>query len=186
MGALVSNLKNALGWSSDLPCVLILGAEFVGKTTLLYKFVDAQNLNAPGPTNGLNFEDWGPHPAGGVIVRQLEMSGSRAVRPLWNQYLPHASALIWVVDAQNRNTLHENKDLLSSALALLKSDSIPLIVALNKSDHEYVIQIEEVTDALALRTIETRRWEVIACDAVSGAGIQDLRDAVARLFAPNA
>lgn len=182
MGTAISNLKIALGASSDSLCVLMLGLDDAGKTTLLYKIVEMPNFNVPGPTNGLNFEDWRK---GDLSVRLLEMGGSNPQRALWSQYIPQASALLWVVDAQNRNRLAESKESLHTAVNLLKSASIPLIVVLNKSDDVDVLQIEEVTELLALRSIETNVWEVIACDAVSGAGMEALRDLLVQKVAPN-
>ena len=77
----------------------MLGLDESGKTTILYKLKTGETVQTI-PTIGFNQED--------IKYKNLKLSiidvgGQERVRKDWKQYYQYASALIFVVDSQNRD-----------------------------------------------------------------------------------
>jgi signal recognition particle receptor subunit beta len=50
---------------------------------------------------------------------------------------------------------------------------LPLLIFANKQDLSLSLNPEEIMDILNLNNIQDRKWTIVACSAVTKAGIQD-------------
>lgn len=83
---------------------------------------------------------------------------------MWERYCRDVNAIIFVVDAADRDAMDVAKDELHSLLKHETLDGIPLLVLANKSDLREKLSVDEVIDALDLKKIVHRE---ISCYGVS-------------------
>ena len=111
--------------------VLLLGADSVGKTTLLY-LLKMNEIVKTIPTIGFNVEDLEYKDR---KIQMWDVGGGEKIRTLWKHYIQHTNGLIWVYDMSKKETYEESQNELKSILndPDIKSD-IPLLIIANKSD----------------------------------------------------
>lgn len=83
---------------------------------------------------------------------------------MWERYCRDVNAIIFVVDAADRDAMPVAKDELHSLLSNQSLDGTPLLVLANKSDLKEKLTVDEVIDALDLKKIVHRE---ISCYGVS-------------------
>lgn len=83
---------------------------------------------------------------------------------MWERYCRDVNAIIFVVDAADRDGMPVAKDELHTLLANESLESIPLLVLANKSDLKDKMTVDEVIEALDLKKIVHRE---ISCYGVS-------------------
>lgn len=83
---------------------------------------------------------------------------------MWERYCRDVNAIIFVVDASDRDAMSVAKDELFSLLQHDTLNTIPLLVLANKSDLKERLSVDEVIEALDLKKIVHRE---ISCYGVS-------------------
>jgi len=156
--------------------ILILGLDGVGKTTILYKF-KLGDVVCTTPTIGFNCET--------IEYRNLRMhvwdvGGQDRVRPLWRHYFSTAQALIYVVDSNDRERIEETREELFKILSEGVLRTVPLLLLANKQDLPHAAKVAELTDLLDLHKEKGRQWFVQGCSAISGAGLYEGMDWLAK------
>jgi len=156
--------------------ILMLGLDAAGKTTILYKF-KLGDVVCTTPTIGFNVEQ--------IDYRNLRMhmwdvGGQDRVRPLWRHYFNSAQALIFVVDSNDRERLDETREELFKILSEGTLSTVPLLVFANKQDLPHAMPIAELTDLLDLHKEKSRKWFMQSCSAVTGAGLFEGMDWLAK------
>merc|ERR1712012_469691 len=122
--------------------VVTLGLDGAGKSTILFKL--KHNEFVPTiPTIGFNVETL---EFKNVKITLWDVGGQHKLRPLWKHYYLNTQAVIFVLDASNRDRL----------------------------DEVGCASIEEITDQFSLyKMCCGRSWHIQACDAKSGEGLQE-------------
>ncbi|KFR05884.1 ADP-ribosylation factor-like 3, partial [Opisthocomus hoazin] len=148
--------------------IVLLGLDNAGKTTLL-KRLASEEVSSITPTQGFNIKSVHSH---GFKLNVWDIGGQRSIRPYWRKYLgstdllggssgrqPGEMGLSW----QELAELTEEESL----------TGVPLLVFANKQDLVTAAPTAEIAEGLSLHTYRDREWQIQACSALSGEGVQD-------------
>ena len=102
-----------------------------------------------------------------------DIGGQREIRPYWRNYYSGTDALIYVVDSSDEARMAELKDNLLELLSEEELASVPLLVLANKQDLDLALGADEVMEHLELSNITDRTWNIQACSAIKGDGLQE-------------
>ncbi len=149
--------------------VVMLGLDAAGKTTLLYKLVNSwEEVISTIPTIGFHVET--------IKFRDLEMicwdvGGCDKIRPLWRHYFINSEALIFVIDANDKERFPEAK----SELEMFLNEnfvplSIPILILANKQDLSGACNVEHVRAAFGINTMDVYARRKVHVQGTSFAG----------------
>ena len=79
-------------------------------------------------------------------------------RPLWYQYYQNSTALIYVVDSNDRDRIELCKYEIHRLMQEEELKDIPMLVMANKQDLPNAMSIAEITDKLDLHKIKGNPW----------------------------
>ncbi|KAL7845668.1 hypothetical protein AOLI_G00238600 [Acnodon oligacanthus] len=162
--------------------VVLMGLDSAGKSTLLYR-IQRGVVMQTSPTIGFN-----------VLTLELDkktvftvwdIGGQGSMRAYWKYYLENSEALVFVVDASDRARMEEAKTALKEVLSDHNMTDIPLMVLANKSDLPDAMTVSEVSKQLDMDSYKDRVWEIQACSALKGLGLQQAFQSVAKLIQNN-
>ena len=83
---------------------------------------------------------------------------------MWERYCRDVNAIIFVVDANDRDAMPVAKEELHALLAKPTLDAIPLLVLGNKSDLPEKMSVDELIEALDLKKVTHRE---VSCYGIS-------------------
>ncbi|KAG0030084.1 hypothetical protein BGZ81_003081 [Podila clonocystis] len=152
--------------------IVILGLDYAGKTTLLYKLKLGEEVTTIS-TVGFNVETITYK---NVSFTMWDISGRDRIRPLWHHYFKDTVAFVVVVDSRDRDRISELRDELCR---LNNEDEINDTVFLffaNKQDIPGCMTIMEIYESLGLKAFAMRRKRGIhiqPCSATQGDGLQE-------------
>jgi len=150
--------------------VVTLGLDGAGKTTILCKLKQGEFV-VTIPTIGFNVETL---EFKNVKITLWDVGGQHKLRPLWKHYYLNTQAVIFVLDAFNRERLQESRTELVKLLSEKELKDAALLILANKQDMTGCCTIEEIADSFSLYKLCCgRSWHIQACDAKSGLGLQD-------------
>ena len=149
--------------------LLILGLDFGGKTTILYKLKLGEVVRTI-PTIGFNVERI---EFKNTTINSWDVGGSTRLRPLWRHYYTDSKGIIFVVDSSEKDRIEEAKEELWRLLTdeLLK-DAVLLVLA-NKQDISGVLSATEIAEMFDLTTIKSREWHIQGTCATTGEGLYE-------------
>lgn len=163
------NLQKPTKKFKKVPNVVLLGLDSAGKSTLLYRLHQGVIMDT-SPTIGFN-----------VVTVELnkksmltiwDVGGQGGLRSNWKYYLEGCKALVFVVDASDRTRMEEAKTALKTILSYHNLKDVPLMVLANKTDLPNPMTLNEVCQQLDLASCTDRIWEIQACSALKGLGLQ--------------
>lgn len=155
--------------------ILIIGLDKAGKTTLLEKlktlFADLPGLEADKvlPTVGLNIARFEAY---GFPLVLWDLGGQAGLRSIWEKYYGESHAVIFVVDATDRQRLAEAKSCLNKALEQRDLLGAPLLVLANKQDVPVCIAASDIAVELNIGSLEGRACNVQSASSISGDGLK--------------
>jgi small GTP-binding protein len=159
--------------------VVVVGDANVGKTSII-NYISQQNNASVQPTVGSNNIQIVRAPEGrSVTLDMWDTAGSERYRSLMPMYLRGAKVALFVFALDQPETLKEIAETWAEFLDRTAPDAIRILVG-NKADlvdDPDDAEIEECSTTIAAQTY-------FATSAVTGLGIDDLFDAVARGAAP--
>ncbi|KAH8107788.1 P-loop containing nucleoside triphosphate hydrolase protein [Cristinia sonorae] len=127
--------------------VIILGLDGAGKTTLLEKiktlYNDVPGLTPDkiGPTVGQNM---GKITLPSTILQFWDLGGQRGIRNIWHRYYDDCHAVVFVIDAEDRERLVEGWEVFDSVLSAPQILGVPLLLLANKQDSPESLSVEEI------------------------------------------
>ncbi|GIQ90236.1 small GTPase superfamily, ARF type, partial [Kipferlia bialata] len=145
------------------PCrILIIGLDNAGKTTLLYRMQLGEVVSVV-PTVGFNVEK--------VTYKRLtftlwDLGGQTSIRHYWRCYYANTSAVIFVIDASDRDRIPVAKQEFDQVLVEQELTGVPIAVFANKKDVPGSMTPGEVAEALGLNEIRTRPWSIFHTSAI--------------------
>eukprot|EP00929_Paragymnodinium_shiwhaense_P115251 TRINITY_DN839_c0_g4_i1.p1 TRINITY_DN839_c0_g4~~TRINITY_DN839_c0_g4_i1.p1 ORF type:complete len:180 (-),score=72.33 TRINITY_DN839_c0_g4_i1:83-622(-) len=149
--------------------ILMLGLDNAGKTTVLKKLSD-EDITHIMPTQGFNIKSL-VHD--GFKLNVWDIGGQKTIRPYWSNYFESSDALVYVIDSSDRRRLEESGAELAELLAEDKLGGVPLLVFANKQDLLQACPADEISETLKLGAISDRTWNIQACSAKTGDGLQE-------------
>ena len=149
--------------------VLVLGLDNAGKTTILKRLSD-EEISHVMPTQGFNVKSV---VSAGFKLNMWDVGGQREIRPYWRNYMDNTDALVYVIDSADRARLEEvNQELAKLLTEEDKLAGVPLLVMANKQDLLSALSAADISVGLNLTAIRDRPWQIQACSAKSGDGVQ--------------
>ncbi|XP_073670308.1 ADP-ribosylation factor-like protein 11 [Paramisgurnus dabryanus] len=162
-----------------LPQVLLMGLDSAGKSTLLFKQQRGVVMET-SPTLGFNVVTVELNKKTSLTV--WDVGGQRSMRPNWKYYLEGCKLLVFVVDSSDRSRMDEAQKALKKILSDEHLKGVPLLVLANKKDLPNSMTIREVSTLLDLDSYTDRVWEIQACSALQGLGLQQAFLSIAKLL----
>ncbi|XP_026094057.1 ADP-ribosylation factor-like protein 11 [Carassius auratus] len=163
MGAITSKQNK------QTPRVLLMGLDSAGKSTLLYRQQRGVVMET-SPTVGFNVATVQLDKKTSLTV--WDVGGQGTMRPNWKYYLEECKVLVFVVDSSDRARMAEAQKALKKILSDEHLKGVPLMVLANKNDLQNSMNIREVSTLLELDRYTNRVWEIQACSALKGLGLQ--------------
>ncbi|KAF9653954.1 P-loop containing nucleoside triphosphate hydrolase protein [Thelephora ganbajun] len=127
--------------------VIIVGLDRAGKTTLLEKIKTLYN-DVPGltpdkivPTVGQNM---GKISLPSTILKFWDLGGQKGIRSIWPRYYDDCHAVVYVIDAEDRERLGEGWEVFDSVLSNPQILNVPLLLLANKQDSPQSLSVDEI------------------------------------------
>merc|ERR1712188_256621 len=168
MGLTFTKLFAKLGYKKEMR-ILMVGLDNAGKTTVLYKLKLGEVVTTI-PTIGFNVETVEYK---NISFTVWDVGGQTKIRPLWRHYFQNTQGLIFVVDSNDRDRIHETKDELHRMLNEDELRDAVLLVFANKQDLPNSMNPAEITDRLGLHALKQRHWYIQSAIATSGEGLYE-------------
>ncbi|EIW83385.1 P-loop containing nucleoside triphosphate hydrolase protein [Coniophora puteana RWD-64-598 SS2] len=140
--------------------VIIIGLDGAGKTTLLEKIKTFYNETPGlepskiGPTIGQNM---GKISLPSTILNFFDLGGQQGIRSIWHRYYNDCHAVVYVLDARDRERMGEGWEVFNSVLAHPQILNVPLLLLANKQDASDALTVAEIRNEYA--DWEARRRE---------------------------
>jgi ADP-ribosylation factor-like protein 3 len=163
------NILKKLKKSEKEARILVLGLDNAGKTTILKKLSE-EDINHITPTQGFNIKSLMHE---GFKLNVWDIGGQKSIRPYWSNYFDACDSLVFVIDSADRRRLEECGQELNELLAEDKLAGVPLLIYANKQDLVQALAPDEISEQMQLCNIRDRTWNIQACSAQTGEGLQD-------------
>ena len=171
-----SSLFDVLPLTQGTMHVAMLGLDFAGKTTVLYRLKYDQYLNAV-PTIGFNCEriKGTVGKAKGASFSIWDVGGQEKLRPLWKSYTRCTDGIIFVLDSVEIERIEEAKIELMKVAKSPDNFGVPVLVLANKQDMPNAREPKELEKLLGLHELESQHqnWFVQSACAITGDGLQE-------------
>ncbi|NWI71254.1 ARL11 protein, partial [Todus mexicanus] len=159
--------------------VVMLGLDFAGKSTLLYKLKSGQAVETC-PTVGFNVESL--QTPCHVSFNLWDVGGQDSLRASWPHYLEDTNTLIFVLDSTDVARLPEAVAALEEALSHPSMADVPVLLLANKQDVPGALATAELEERLQQGQLVGRRWVLLGCSAHTGQGLQEALAALGELL----
>eukprot|EP00884_Botryococcus_braunii_P015527 jgi/Botrbrau1/2658/Bobra.0203s0008.2 len=114
-----------------------------------------------------------------LIVFRLniwDVGGQKTLRAYWRNYFEQTDALVWVVDCADRQRVEDCRAELANLLKEERLAGATFVVLANKQDIPGAMTSREVEKVLDLAALKNRHYRVVACSAITGAGLPEAFD----------
>lgn len=139
----------------------MVGLQNAGKTSLLRVLSGGEFTLDSIPTVGFNMKRV---QQGHVTLKCWDLGGQPRFRSMWERYCRGVNAIVFIVDIADQELIQPAKEELHSLMECQSLGGIPLLVLGNKSDLEEKLSVDELIDALDLKTIQGRE---VCCYGIS-------------------
>jgi small GTP-binding protein len=151
--------------------ILIFGLDAAGKTTILY-VAKLGEVVTTIPTIGFNVET--------VTYRNLTMTawdvgGRDKIRPLWRHYYANTSAIIFVVDSNDRERIGDAGEQLHQMANEEELKNLPILIFANKQDLPNIMTLDEMKEKLNLSKLDQMKtkWHLQPSSAAEKRGLDE-------------
>ncbi|URD72104.1 ADP-ribosylation factor-like protein [Musa troglodytarum] len=139
----------------------LIGLQNAGKTSLVNVIATGGYSEDMIPTVGFNMRKL---TKGNVTIKLWDLGGQPRFRSMWERYCRAVSAIVYVVDAADRDNLPTSRSELHDLLSKPSLGGIPLLVLGNKIDKPEALSKQGFTDEMGLRSITDRE---VCCFMIS-------------------
>lgn len=150
----------------------MLGLDFSGKTTVLYKLKSGhEDVVTTIPTIGFNVETLNLR---GTIFTAWDIGGRSRIRPLSKHYYKETDAIIFVIDSNDPYRIDQARHQLDFAIQDKELSEKPLLVLCNKQDLPNALSPTEISKRFGLaEKYSDRKWNAVGCTATKGKGLYE-------------
>ncbi len=151
--------------------ILIFGLDAAGKTTVLYVLKLGEVVTTI-PTIGFNVETI---TAGNLSITAWDVGGRDKIRPLWRHYFANTSAIVFVIDSNDRDRIPEACDELHRMANEEELRNLPILIFANKQDLPNVLTLDEIKEKLNLSKLDQMqtKWHLQPSVATKNEGLDE-------------
>jgi len=153
--------ENAVIYRATEMDITMIGLQNAGKTSLLRVLAGGEFTLDSIPTVGFNMKRV---QKGHVTLKCWDLGGQPRFRSMWERYCRGVNAIVFIVDSADTEALPVAKEELHALLEKPVLEGIPLLVLGNKSDLEEKLSVDELIEALDLKSISHRE---VSCYGIS-------------------
>eukprot|EP00112_Aurelia_sp_Birch-Aquarium-sp1_P000211 Seg1018.13 transcript_id=Seg1018.13/GoldUCD/mRNA.D3Y31 product="ADP-ribosylation factor-related protein 1" protein_id=Seg1018.13/GoldUCD/D3Y31 len=145
-------------FQKDEYCILILGLDNAGKTTLLetikrqfavdYKGIPFEKIH---PTVGMNV---GRIDVDGIRLIFWDLGGQQDLQSLWDKYYTDSHGVMYVLDSSDKTRMDESLSVLENTFLDDNLDGVPLLMLANKQDKESSTNVDEIKERFMSSSIK--------------------------------
>ena len=139
----------------------ILGLQNAGKSTFVNVLSTGKFEDDQIPTIGFNFRKL---KKGKVEFKMWDLGGQPRFRDSWEKYCRTSSAIVFVVDSEDKGNLDIAKMQLHQLVQWPSVEGVPLLVLGNKNDLPGALDENGIIQAMDLKSMKDR---VVACYSIS-------------------
>lgn len=163
---MLSWFENLLNWLRSLFFqqemeLSLIGLQNAGKTSFVNVITTGSFHEDMIPTVGFNMRKV---TKGNVSIKLWDLGGQPRFRSMWERYCRGVSAIVYVVDAADLNSIPVAKRELQELLSKCSLGGIPVLVLGNKCDKADSLTKDEVIEQMDLRQFQDRE---VCCYSIS-------------------
>uniref|UniRef100_A0A0D3BZH4 Uncharacterized protein n=1 Tax=Brassica oleracea var. oleracea TaxID=109376 RepID=A0A0D3BZH4_BRAOL len=131
----------------------LVGLQNAGKTSLVNAIATGGYSEDMIPTVGFNMRKV---TKGNVTIKIWDLGGQRRFRTMWERYCRGVSAIVYVIDAADRDSVPISRSELHDLLTKSSLNGIPLLILGNKIDKSEALSKPALVDQLGLDSVADR------------------------------